>query len=241
MTGPFNLLPARYAERMAERRAAGVVAAALLGLMAVLGVASLAQSRQLEGAHSERGVEQARTAALQTQRRALAPYRQLVDGITGRERLLAAAMETQVSWSTTLTSLSSVFPGGAALTSLSAESVLPAFGAVPLVASAGPDRVIGSTKLQGYSVERFTPGVERMLQLLDGVTGLSEPRLQLGTVEKIGEQPVTTFEGSTFVDETALTGRYAQGLPLESDVVVPTLGASSGTPAASPSPPRAPT
>ena len=50
---------------------------------------------------------------------------------------------------------------------------------------------------------------------------------------------MTTFEGSTFIDQTALTGRYAEGLPPESDVEVPVLGAgapTTPTPAA-PAPP----
>ena len=241
MTERFNLLPARYVERMAERRSAGVVAAALVGLIAVLGVVSVAQGHRLGAAQAERSVEQARTVDLQAQRKALAPYRQLADGIVGRERLLAAAMGTQVSWAATLDSLASAFPAGAALTSLTAESTLLAFGAVtpPPAPSVDLDRVIGSTDLKGYSVESFTPGVERMLQLLDAVTGLSEPRLQLGADELIGERPVTTFEGSTFIDQTALTGRYAEGLPPESDVEVPVLGAGAPTTprTAAPAPP----
>ena len=52
VTERFNLLPARYVERMAERRSAGVVAAALVGLMAVLGVVSVAQSHRLGAAQS---------------------------------------------------------------------------------------------------------------------------------------------------------------------------------------------
>lgn len=239
MTGRFNLLPARYVERMAERRSAGVVAAVLLALLALLAVASLAQSRQLTQAEERRDVERARTAELQVRRRALAPFRQLVDGMVGRERLLGDAMATQVSWAGVLTRLSNTFPAGASLTSFTAESTLPPFGGVPVT----PDsegRVVGSTTLKGYSVESFAPGLERMLQLLGAVAGLSQARLQVGAVEKIGERPVTDFEGTTFVDGTALTGRYAEGLPPDSDVEVPRLGGGGPTPAVpSPGPVRA--
>ncbi len=240
MTRRFNLLPARYVERMAERRSAGVVAAALLVLVAVLAVASLAQSHQLAQAEKRRDVERVRNGELQARRRELTPFRQLADGIVGRERLLAGAMATQVSWAAMLTSLSNTFPAGASLTSLTAESTLPPFGAVPPVTPGTEGRVIGSTTLKGYSVESFTPGLERMLQLLDAVAGLSQPRLQVGAVEKIGERPVTDFEGTTFVDGTALTGRYADGLPPESDVEVPRLGGGGSAPEVpSPSPVRA--
>jgi len=230
----FNLLPARYAERVAERRAAGVVGAGLLTLVALLTVASLVQSRQLARAERTRDVERARTAELQARRAALTPFRELANGIVGRERLLSAAMETQVSWATVLTSLSTTFPAGSSLTSLTTESELPPFGAVPAVTPGVEGRVIGSATLKGYSVESFNPGVEQLLRLLAGVTGLSEPRLQVGAVEEIGERPVTNFEGGAFVDATALTGRYAGGLPPESDVEVPRIGGepARATPAA---------
>lgn len=241
MTKQFNLLPARYVERMAERRSAGVVGAALLALVAVLMVASVAQSRQMAQAERERTVEQARNAELQARRSALAPFRELSNGIVGRELLLGAAMETQVSWAAVLTSLSETFPAEASLTSLTAESALPAFGVIPPVQPADQSRVIGSTTFAGYSVEEFTPGVERVLDLLELVTGLSQPLLQEGVDEEIGERPVTNFQGTTFVDGTALSGRYAQGLPPEDDVELPRAGGGASAPAApSPSPSQAP-
>ena len=211
---------------------AGIGAAALLVLVVLLALASVVQSRRLDQAEKTRDAEQARNAELVARRRALAPYRQLADGIMGRERLLSGAMETQVSWSAALTSLSRTFPAGSSLTSLSAESTLPVFGTTPPVKPGTESRVIGSTTLKGYSVEMFTPGVERMLQLLDGVTGLSQARLEVGTVDDLGGRSVTTFEGETFVDGAALTGRYANGLPAEHDVELPKLG--GGASAAAP-------
>jgi Tfp pilus assembly protein PilN len=233
VTPGVNLLPARYAERLAERRWAVLTGAALLVLVAVLGLVALAQSRELGRAHDERDAEQAESARLQVQRRQLAPFRELADAIVARERLLAAALETQVSWAALLSNLARTLPSDASLTSLNAESTLPPFGAAP-AAEPGRDRsIIGSTALKGYSVQEFTPGVERTLQLLATVEGLAEPRLQVGTADKIGESPVTTFEGTTFIDGAALTGRYAEGLPPEHDVDVPAMGgAGSGGPGA---------
>ncbi|HVM14961.1 MAG TPA: hypothetical protein VM287_11625 [Egibacteraceae bacterium] len=240
MTQTINLLPARYAERIAERRAAAVAGVALVALVVLLGLASVVQPRQLAQAESRREAEQARTAQLLAQRRALAPFRQVVDGIVGRERLLAAAMQTQVSWAQLFTSLSTTFPGGASLTSLTAESTLAPFETAPPAKPGDEDRVIGSMTLKGYSVERFAPGVEQILQLLDGVRGLSRPRLQVGTADKIGARPVTTFDAVSLLDAAALTGRYADGLPPERDVEVPALGRGTAAPAGgSAAPPRA--
>ncbi len=237
MTKGFNLLPVEYVERIAERRRAVVTAGALLALMALLGVAALVQTRRLDQAKRSRDVEQSRVSELQARRRQLQPFRQLADGITGRERLLMAAMQAHVSWATVLSSLSRAFPPDASLTSLTAKSTLPAFGPVAPPKPGDPGSVIGSTTITGYSVREFTPGVERMLQLLDSVTGFSEPRLQAGAVERIGALPVTTFEGNTFVNGEALTGRYAQGLPPEDDVDVPvTPRGAPSSPASVPAP-----
>jgi len=230
VTHQFNLLPAPYVEKMAERHLARVAGAALLLVVAALAMMSMAQTRQLGQAERVRTKEQTRNTELLAQLKRLAPVRQLTVEIGGRERVLSAAMETQVSWAATLSSLSTTFPADTALTSFNAESTLLAFGAVPPVKPGDGQRVVGSTSLKGYSVESFTPGVERLLQLLDGVTGLTQPRLQVGAVELMDQLPVTVFDGTTFIDGSALTGRFADGLPPEKDVALPRLGA--GGPAA---------
>ena len=226
MSRRFNLLPAPYVERMAERRAIGITAGALVALLGLLGVAGLFQGRELRQAERRREVAQARRDALVARRGQLAQFRQLADAIGARERLLTAAMGTEISWAAVLASLAKTFPTDASLTSLNAETQLPAFGAPPV--KPGDERsVIGSTALKGYSVKQFTPGVERLLQLLVVVNGLAEPRLQVGTTADIGRQAVTTFEGSAFLDAAALSGRYAQGLPREDDVELPATAPAS--------------
>lgn len=233
MTQRFNLLPVQYVERIAERRLVIWTVGALLALVALLGVAAFTQTRQLDRANRRRDAEQARISELQTRRRQLQPFRQLADGILGRERLLVAGMQSHVSWATVLGSLSRAFPPDASLTSFTAKSSLPAFGAVAPAKPGDQGSVIGTTTMTGYSVRNFTPGVERMLLQLDTVIGFAEPRLQVGTAEKIGALPVTTFEGSSFVDAEVLTGRYAQGLPPEHDIELPMTAPGAARPVAS--------
>ena len=234
MNRRFNMLPARYAERMAERRLAGITAAALVTLLVLLALAGLNQRRVLGQAQDRRDTEQARTNVLTARRAQLVRFRRLADAIVARERLLTAAMGTEISWATVLASLARTFPADASLTSVNLQTKLPTFGAPPV--TPGDERsVIGSTALKGYSVTAFTPGVERLLQLLTAVTGLSEPRLQIGTREELGRQTVTTFEGSAFVDAGALTGRYADGLPPEKDVKIPAIGGGAPPAATGPS------
>ncbi len=227
MTRQFNLLPAAYAERVAERRWARLTAALLVLLVGVLLLAGWHQGRVLRQAKEARDAEQVRTNALSQRRGQLVRFRQLADAIVARERLLTAAMGSEVAWAAVLSSLSATFPPDASLTSLSVETRLPAFGGPPL--KPGDERsVIGTAALRGYSVRQFTPGVDRLLQLLVTVMGLAEPRLQVGTSEEIAKQGVTTFQGTAFLDAAALTGRYARGLPGERDVEVP-VGAGAGS------------
>lgn len=226
MNRRFNMLPPSYVERMAERRLAGITLVALATLVLLLALAGLNQGRLLNRAEGRRDTEQARTNVLTARRAQLVRFRQLADAIVARERLLTAAMGTEISWATVLASLARTFPPDASLTSVNLQTKLPPFGAPPL--RPGDERlVIGSSALKGYSVTAFTPGVDRLLQLLTAVTGLSGPRMQVGTREELGRRPVTTFEGSAFVDAAALTGRYARGLPAEDDVEVPAIGTAA--------------
>jgi Tfp pilus assembly protein PilN len=237
----FSLLPARYAENVAERRWARLVAAALVVVLGLLGLMGLSQGRALRHAEKKRDVEQVRNAALAARAGQLLRFRRLADAVAGRERLLAAAMGTEVSWATVLTSLAQQFPADSSLTSLSAESKLPAFGTLPAVKVGNEKSMIGSAALKGYSIEKFTPGVERLLQTLVSVRGLSEPRLQVGTVNEIGNRPVTSFDGDAFVDARAMSGRYARGLPAEDDIEIPSIvGGSSTNAAPSATPPGGP-
>lgn len=222
-TSRFNLLPARYAQRVIERRWARAVAVTLVVLLGVLAAAGFNQSRRLRDGERRRNVEEARNAALVVRSGELVRFRKLADAVAGRERILAVAMGTEVSWANLLASLGRTFPADSSLTSVTLESKLPPFGGVPLVKPGDEKSVIGSAVLKGYSVERFTPGVERLLKLLVTVTGVSEPRLQVGSSEDIGTQPVTAFEGSTFIDGRAMSGRYAQGLPAEDDIDIPVI------------------
>ncbi|HWC12839.1 MAG TPA: hypothetical protein VG455_16645 [Acidimicrobiales bacterium] len=243
MTPTVNLLPASYAARMVERRWTRWVAIGLVLLVALVVLVSLIQSRRVGQAEGRRDTERARTNQLEARRRELRPFAELAAGVVARERLLSAALRTEVSWATVLADLSLSFPADASLTSLAVELGLPAFGAEAPVEPGNEGAVIGTTRFDGYSVREFSPGVETTLQSLAAARGLAEPRLQEGAVEEVGGTAVTTFEGSTFLDAAALTGRYADGLPPEDDIEVPALAGgavavdgASATAAGRPSP-----
>jgi len=236
----FSLLPAHYAERVAERRWVRISGAALAVLLGLLVVVGLSQSRQLRKTEGKRSLEQARNAALVARGGQLVRFRQLADAVAGRERLLAAAMGTEVSWASLLNSLASTFPADSSLTSITAESKLPAFGTLPSVRAGNEKAMVGTAELTGYSVETFIPGVQRLLQMLATVKGLSEPRMQSGSLAEIGTRAVTNFEGNAFVDARVMSGRYAQGLPPEDDIEIPSIGVTGSAAPAGAAPAGAP-
>lgn len=203
-------------------------------LLLLLGLVGVGQSRRLARAESARATEQARTQELSARRAELVPFRDLAEGIVQRELVLAASMQTQVSWAGVLARLSAAFPPATALTSFSAESTVPAFSAAPAAAAPDDTSLIGTITFNGYSVQAFAPGVAGILQSLAAVTGLSEPHLVTADRGEIGEAPVTTFDGGALVDGAALTGRYAEGLPPGERVDVPQAApaAATGAPAA---------
>lgn len=227
MTASINVLPARYAERILERRWAGGVGAGLVVLLLLIGLLGLAQSRRLGRAEAQRGTEQARTQELTARQAELLPFRQLAEGITTRQLLLSEAMQTQISWAGVLARLAAVFPADATLTSFTAESFLPTFPEAGPPPPGNEASIIGTVTFNGYatfsvaSTEDFAPGVSTTLQVLRTVTGLSEPQLVLGARGDINDVPVTTFEGAALVNAAALTGRYVEGLPAGERVEVP--------------------
>lgn len=223
MTGGVNLLPLRYRERMAERRRLAMTAAALGVFLLLLGVVAFSQSRRLDAAQTELEVEQTTTGVLQARRVELTPFRELADGVVRRQRVLTTAMATEISWAGLLTNVSGSFPVDASLTSFSAESGLAPTPQALAVEPGNAASPVGSASFGGYSVSAFAPGLATALQLFNGVSGLSEVRLQAGTLTEIGEAPVTSFEAVSFVDAEALTGRYLEGLPPEYRIDVPPM------------------
>lgn len=227
MTQGVNLLPARYVERLFERRLVAATAGGLLVLVLVLLLAAFAQSRDLRAAETQHAQELERTEQLRAERAELAPMRTLAERVRSREDLLAAAMRTEVSWAGVLAGMSAAFPDDASLTAVSAESTLAAFDPDTVVQPGDEGALIGSAVLNGYSVAAFSPGLAQLLDAMVTVTGLSEARLAAGAVEDIGATPVTTFDGTALLDASALTGRYLDGLPPEDDVEVPVVGAAA--------------
>lgn len=75
--------------------------------------------------------------------------------------------------------------------------------------------VIGAATYDGYSVDKYAPGVETLLVDLDEVPGFADPFALSAQIELIGDTEVTGFGGQVDLTAEAYTRRYVRGLTLE--------------------------
>ncbi|MDP8969362.1 MAG: hypothetical protein M3N52_02440 [Actinomycetota bacterium] len=218
MSVRVNLLPPEVQERRRARRAAVLTAAALGAYLVLLGLVYLLKLGDVAQARQERDQAQADVARLQAQLDALEPFRRLAQQVEARNNVLAAAMATEISWSRVLNDLSLTFPPNASLLTLSAtqptaedagETGQAESGAVAL------DEVVATVEFSGYSVERYAPGVERVLLRFDEVRSFFNSYLATAAAEERGTTEVTNFNGSVQLGREAYTRRFAEGLPPE--------------------------
>lgn len=214
MSVKVNLLPREVEVLVRERR---VALASLTGLAAwvlILALLYLQNVLAVNNARDERDAEQAELARLEAQVELLAPYRELARRYDAQNTLLATAMASQVSWSGVLNDLALVFPGNSSLLTMSA-TLAPQGAAPPAAAAGGEAPLIGSVLFNGYSVERYAPGVESVLLGLED--GPAFQALYLSTAGRglIGTTQVTNFTGSAELTERVFTRRFTDGLPEE--------------------------
>lgn len=82
-------------------------------------------------------------------------------------------------------------------------------------ADAGSAGSIGSITFEGYSVERYAPGVESVVLQLEEVRSFIGSFVTAAQDEDIAETEVTSFTGLVDLDPDAFTRRYVEGLPPE--------------------------
>lgn len=212
-----NLLPREVAEKAAGRRTAIITGVVFLLFLVVLAFIYIAKLGDVSAAQEERDAEQAEVARLQSELASLQEFATLRDRLATRQLVLASAMAREVSTAQVLNDISLSFPGTAALRELTyVRDVTPAADGTtlpiePAVEGEGPS--IANVAFEGYSVERYAPGVETVLLQFDGVDSFFDAYVTTAQDELIGEESVTQFTGSVELDPSAYTRRYENGLP----------------------------
>lgn len=227
-TARVNLLPREFAERARSRRVVGLTGGAVALYVVLLGVLYVQKMGDVNDAERERDAAQAQVTLLESELAQLQQFQVLADQLEQRETLLTQAMRREVSFARILNDLSLSFPGTSSLRNVSlslTDELTPTPGtagtattpadplddADPLVD--GP--TIATIVFDGYSIERFAPGVESVLLELDEVRSFFDSFVTAAQSEEIGETEVTGFNGSVDLDPSAYTRRYLEGLPPE--------------------------
>jgi hypothetical protein len=215
MSVKVNLLPREVAGARAARRTTRLTVACVLLFAVALGGAYLQKLGEIDQAELARDTVQADVVRLQTELATLEEYRQLADQLDARNAVLTAAMANEISFARVLNDMSLSFPASSSLRTLqvatraSAQAVEPAAGDVSF------GEPVASVTYAGYSVERFAPGVETVIVEFDKVSAFFSSFIVSARLEEIGTTEVTGFDGTVQLDDGALTGRYADGLPQE--------------------------
>jgi hypothetical protein len=209
MTVQVNLLPQELAQRERSRQITALAVGLVILWVALLGGLYALKLGELGDAETARDDVQAEVARLEAEVAQLQQYRELADELEARNVLLAEAMATEISYARVLNDLSLSFPASSSMRTLDANTVDPD--------SAAPGATIGAAvatlTFDGYSVERYAPGVETVLVEFGKVPVFFNPYLSTAGTEAIGNTDVIGFNGFVQLGPEAFTRRYENGLP----------------------------
>ena len=216
MSARVNLLPREIEERARARKTTAWTIGAVAAYAALLVLVYVAKLGDLNAARDDRDNAEATVASLEAQLASLQEFADLDRQLTARNNLLSASMATEISWARVMNDLSLTFPPSSSMLQMTGEAA----GADETGASGTPPAnpnsdSVATVTFSGYSVERFAPGVERVLIKFDEVDTFFNPYLSEALEVPRGDTEVTTFAGTMQLTDEAYTDRYADGLPPE--------------------------
>lgn len=216
MSARVNLLPREIEEKAKARRTTSWAIGAVAAYAALLGVLYIAKLGDLDAAREERDNAQAVVDQRQADLASLQEYAELDRQLTARNDLLAASMATEISWARVMNDLALTFPPSSSLLTLTATTENAEEAGLDGTAPDNPNsQSVASLVFDGYSVERFAPGVERVLVKFDEIEAFFNVYLAQANEVVRGDTEVTSFGGTAQLNDNAYTGRYAEGLPPE--------------------------
>jgi Tfp pilus assembly protein PilN len=169
-----NLLPPELRQRQTIRRRTGMVVAAGLVVLAVIGGFYYLQMTNLSHAKDDLAAQESINSGIQTKIGGLTQYADLQAQLLARKALVATVFANEVSWSSALIDVSQIIPANSYLSSLTG-SLVAATGAAPGTAppTTGGVALIGAMSFSGLAKEADT--VASWLTRLEQVKGWANP------------------------------------------------------------------
>jgi Tfp pilus assembly protein PilN len=214
MSVRVNLLPQATKDRERVVRQRGVALTALLGLVALLGMAYWFQVSRVNEREAVLAAELETVTGLQGEVEELNEFEQLQTRRDRADGIVSAAMGDEVSFAAALQDMAAVTPSSTWLESLGIS--LQEEPTVPL----GADRtIIGRVTAAGLESQSHAPGLERLLLELDKVVSFDNIFFTDSTIvgderEFVGgDGDESTFSLEMDLGLEARTGRYVEGVP----------------------------
>jgi Tfp pilus assembly protein PilN len=198
-----NLLPPDILAAQRQRRLAGVVALAGIGVIGLILVFYVLQLGKVSGIRSDIDQQQQTNQGLQTEIQKLREFEQLRAQAQAKQKLLNDVFANEISFSGLLMDISRVIPSSAALTSMTATSQ------EPIPSTGGSTLLTGRIDVAGLALDYDT--IASWLTRLERVRGWVNPWV---TSIADPESGPITYSSGVDLTTAALTprGRRAGGV-----------------------------
>jgi len=197
-----NLLPPDILAAQRQRRLAGVVALAGVGLIGLILVFYVLQVGKLAGVRSDIDDAQRTNAGLQNQIEQLREFEQLRARAQAKQELLNSVFANEISFSGLLMDISRVIPSTAALTQMTAASQ------EPTPTTGGTTLLTGRIDVAGIALDYDT--IASWLTRLERVRGWVNPWVTSIADPEVG--PITYTSGVDLTQAVVTRrGRQAEG------------------------------